>query len=116
MYKSLAEVVDQLAVSLSSSLKQVQAWIDEQMAFSELVQESQRQASREIQTNRESTLNAFSTFMNAMKSWSGEMSRQTHEVSVEIDQVCRIRNCSSDYFTYKPSHFKGRKRQSKRTV
>ncbi|KAH7135481.1 hypothetical protein B0J11DRAFT_160682 [Dendryphion nanum] len=85
-YKSLAEVVGQMASSLGTSLKQMQAWIDEQVAFAEQVQTSQKQASRDMQTNREETLNFFSSIMSVFQSFSGVISQRTSEISEEMEQ------------------------------
>jgi hypothetical protein len=87
VYKSLIEVVDHMASTLSTSMRDMQTWVAEQMSFAEKIQSSQDRAMQDMQTSREMALTTFDTVRSSLRSFTGMMKQAAEAVTQDLDEV-----------------------------
>ncbi|KAF2796189.1 hypothetical protein K505DRAFT_323498 [Melanomma pulvis-pyrius CBS 109.77] len=87
IYKSLTEVVERMASTLSHSMQDMQTWVTKQMKFAEQVRMSQDKALQDMHASREMTLTTFDTVTSTFQSFTGVIKQAAEALKQGLDET-----------------------------
>jgi hypothetical protein len=76
-----------MALTLSKSMRDMQAWVAEQMSFAEKLRASQGQAMQDVKTGHEMAVTTFDTVRSSLQSFSSMIQQAAEALTQGLDEV-----------------------------